>query len=173
MEDIGNQLLAQNVRIDKCILPNGQILEPLILEYRTWVTILALTKEKEAILIRQYRHGVQKVIWELPGGAVEENETPLEGAHRELLEETGYASETFIETGRVYPNPASHTNIHYSYLAIDAQKVSKQRLDNTEDIDVSLFPFDTAITMAKNGELSQSLHLTTFFFALANLKRII
>lgn len=164
--------LRRNVRVDKCQLPNGQILEPLILEYGTWTNILALTKQEEVILIKQYRHGVQKVIWELPGGVVEQNETPLEGARRELLEETGYAGDTFIETGRVYPNPANQTNVHHSFLVLNAQKMSKQTLDATEDIDVYLFPLDQAIAMAKSGDLPQSLHLTTFFFALAHLKRI-
>ncbi len=164
--------LQHSVRVDKCELPNGQIVEPVILEYGTWVNVLALTEEKEAVLIKQYRHGIRRVIWELPGGVVEPDENPFEGAKRELLEETGYASDVLIETGKIYPNPASHTNVHYSFLALDAKKVSQQNLDLTEEIDVFMFPLDRVIDMAKAGDLAQSLHLTTLFFALAYLKRI-
>jgi 8-oxo-dGTP pyrophosphatase MutT (NUDIX family) len=171
------KVLASNyarahVRIDKCETSNGLVVEPLILEYGTWVNVLALTEEEQVLLIQQYRHGIQDVIWELPGGMAEDGETALEAARRELLEETGFTGCEFIQTGRAYPNPASHTNTHYSVLALNVKKVSIQDLDDTEDIDVSLLPLDRVVEMAKRGELPQSLHLTTLFFALAHLHRI-
>jgi len=164
--------LRNDVRVDKCETSNGKIIEPLVLEYGTWVTTVALTQHQEVLLIKQYRHGAQKIIWELPGGAVDEGEEPIYAAKRELLEETGYTSDNIIEVGRVSPNPASHTNLMYAFIALDAQKVGDQSLDEIEEIEVYPIPLDEVILMVKNGEILQSLHVSTLFFALYHLNRI-
>ncbi len=164
--------LHPNVRIDRCELPNGHSLDALMLEYGIWVAVLALTAQGEAILIRQYRHGPRQVIWEIPGGAAEENESPLEAARRELLEETGYTGTAFIETGKISPNSATHTNSMHCFLVLDAEKVAGQELDPGEDIEVFQVPLDKLIDMAKSGEIPQALQIATLFFALTYLKRI-
>jgi len=165
--------LRNNVRIDKCETSNGKIIEPIILEYGTWVTIVALTKQQEVLLIKQYRHGTRKILLELPGGGVGIDEEPIVAAKRELLEETGYSSDNLIHIGRVSPNPASHTNLMYAYLALDAEKVGNQSLDETEEIEVFPTPLDEVILLVKNGEMLQSLHVSTFLFALYHLNRVI
>jgi 8-oxo-dGTP pyrophosphatase MutT (NUDIX family) len=165
--------LRDNIRLDRCELPNGQTIEGFVLEFGTWATVLALTKEQEVVLIRQYRHGAQKVIVELPGGVMDrEDESPLAGARRELLEETGYTSDRIIQVGCVSPNPANQTNLIYSFLALDAEKISDQHLDKTEEIEVFLKPLDEVISMARNGELLGSMQVSTVFFTLAYLDRI-
>jgi 8-oxo-dGTP pyrophosphatase MutT (NUDIX family) len=78
------------IRVDTCELPDGQTIHAHVLEYDDEVMVFALTKHQEVVLIKQYRHGVQKAIVELPGGSVDEGESPLEAAKRELMEETGY-----------------------------------------------------------------------------------
>jgi ADP-ribose pyrophosphatase len=164
--------LRKNVRVDRCELFNGRVIEPLILEFGAWITVVGLTRQQEVLLIRQYRHGVERVIWELPGGIVEPGESPLQAAKRELLEETGYGGETFIGLGAISPNPANHTNQVHSFLALDVDRVTGQHLDDTEEIDVFPTSLDEVIRMAKCGELPNSLHVSALFFALAHLKRI-
>jgi ADP-ribose diphosphatase len=171
---LGSTYLHKNVRIDKCELPDGKVIDGFVLEYGDWATVVALTRAQEVVLVRQYRHGAQKVILELPGGAMEAgDESPLQAARRELLEETGYSSDTFIQIGCVSPNPANQTNLVYSFLALDAEKVASQALDETEEIEVELKPLDEVISMAKNSELFQSMQVTALFFTLAYLDRII
>jgi 8-oxo-dGTP pyrophosphatase MutT (NUDIX family) len=169
---LGSNYLKDHVRVDRCQVMNGTIVEPLILEYPSWVTILALTEREQVVLIQQYRHGIQSVMWEFPGGAAEPGESALETASRELMEETGFTSERLIEVGKASPNPASHTNQHYSVLALDAKQAGVQDLDDAEEIDIALVPLEEVIAMARRGELPQSLHISTLFFALAYLDRI-
>jgi len=160
------------LRVDQCEIPNGDVFEPYVIETGTWVNVIALTKNREVVLVKQYRHGAGQVLLEIPAGVMEAgDESPLQTAKRELLEETGYASEKFFEVGSSYPNPATHNNMTYSYLALDVEKVSQQHLDETEEIEVSLMPFDKFVALAKRGELPQALHISALFFALTYLER--
>jgi len=159
-------------RIDKCELGNGNLLDATIFEFRSWANIVALTKNNEVVLVSQYRHGVCDVLLEFPGGVVEDGEDPLEGAKRELLEETGYTSSELIQVGQIFPNPALQTNTLYCYLALDAEKVSEQSLDAGEDIEVRLMPLDELIGVAKRGEFPHALMTAVLFSTLAYMDKI-
>jgi len=161
--------LRPRLRLDKVELPNGKFLDAIIFELSSWANILALTKDREAVLIKQYRHGVQEVLWEIPGGVVEDGEDPLEGVKRELLEETGYTASEFIQVGALYPNPAFQTNTMYCYLALNAEKVTGQSLDEGEDIEVHLVPLDELVAMAQRGEFPHALQVAALFQALTYL----
>ena len=157
------------LRLDKVELPNGKFLDATIIELSSWANILALTKDREAVLIKQYRHGVQEVLWEIPGGVVEDNEDPLEGVKRELLEETGYTASEFIQVGALYPNPAFQTNTMYCFLALGAELTGEQSLDDGEDIEVHLVPLDELVAMTQRGEFPHALQVAALFQALAYL----
>jgi len=159
-------------RIDKCELPNGNLLDATIFEFRGWANVVALTKEGDVVLVRQYRHGVREVLLEFPGGVVEDGEDPAEGVRRELLEETGYSVSNVVEVGKIYPNPALQTNTLYCFLALDAQKVTGQNLDAGEDIEVQLVPLDELIRIGKKGGFSHALDVAVLFQALLYLDRI-
>ena len=166
--------IHEHVRIDICELSNGKVIDGFVVEFGPWVTIVAITKGQQVVMVRQYRHGAQKVLLELPGGAMDsQDENPQQAARRELLEETGYTCEKIIQIGCVYPNPANQTNQIYSFLALDAEKVADQNLDETEEIEVELQPLEAVIAMAKKGELLQSMQVSAMFFALAYLDRIV
>ena len=162
----------KNLRVDRCELPNGNIIETMILEYSTWASMVGITRQQEVVLIKQYRHGAGRVIWEFPGGVVDSGESPLQAAQRELLEESGYSGLKWIETGAISPNPDTHTNLMHTFLALDIEKVAEQHLDANEEIEVLLGPLDDVIRMAVNGEFLQSMQVSALFFALAHLQRI-
>ena len=159
-------------RIDKCELPNGNFLDATILEFRAWANVVPLTKNGEVVLIRQYRHGVCDALWEFPGGVIEDDEDPTEGARRELLEETGYTVSTIIPTGKLYPNPALQTNTLHCFLALDVEKVSEQNLDMGEDIEVQLVPLEKVIELARQGDFPHALDTAVLFQALLYMDRI-
>jgi 8-oxo-dGTP pyrophosphatase MutT (NUDIX family) len=164
--------LRPRYRFDKVELPNGKVFEAVALEFRAWASVLALTKKQEVILVKQFRHGAQDIVWEFPGGVVEDGENPLDGARREVLEETGYTTSNLVEVGKFYANPALQTNLMYGYLAFDAEKTNIQKLDDAEDIEVHLVPLDEVIAMTKRGEFLSGLQVAVLFHALAYMSRI-
>lgn len=95
------------------------------------IVVIACTSEKELLLVRLYRHNLKKDVYELPaGGAEHDNETTLEAAQRELLEETGYTSKEFIDMGAFYVLP-NETNRWVSfYLALDVVKIQEPKQDD-------------------------------------------
>ena len=159
-------------RIDKCELSNGSLLDATILEFRSWALVVALMKNEEVVLVKQYRHGICESLLEFPGGVVEDGEDPEEGAKRELLEETGYTVSSMIPIGKLYPNPALQTNTQYCFLALGAEKVSEQNLDGGEDIEVHLMPLDQLVELAKSGQFLHALNVAVLFQALAYMGRI-
>ncbi|MGE5377194.1 MAG: NUDIX hydrolase [Bacteroidota bacterium] len=165
--------LQPSIRVDRCELPNGQALDCQLLEYNDEVLIFAVTREQEVVLIRQYRHGAQKAILELPGGSVDEGESPLEAAKRELMEETGYAADTLLELSCSSPNPAIYRNHIYSFLALDVERTGQQSLHDREAVEVLLMPLNDVIEMAGNGALIHSLNISVLFFVLSYLHRIL
>ena len=158
--------IHKNVRIDKCELPNGMTIDGFVLEYGDWATSNRLDKTAGSgagPAVPAWRAKSDPgTAWRCHGSR---DENPLQAARRELLEETGYASDNFIQIGCVSPNPANQTNLIYSFLALDAEKVGGQALDDTEDIEVVLKPLEEVIAMAKNSELFQSMQVSAVFFA--------
>lgn len=161
------------VRRDKCELPNGKIMPAFyVLEYPTWVTALAITKEGKVVMVQQYRHGIEEVCIETPGGVVDAGEEPETAIKRELLEETGYAFDTFECLGKVCANPSTGNNYLYMYLATGGVKVAEQNLDETEDVEVKFFTIEEVKNLIKENKIVQALHTSCIFYALNRLNEI-
>ncbi len=148
------------MRQDTVQLPNGTVIDDYyIWEFPPWNNVLAVTKSKQVVLIRQYRHGIGKVFYELPAGVHDKTgESVLESAQRELLEETGFGGGSWKPLMELSANPALQNNITYSFLAEGVEKISKQALDATEEISVHLVPIDELRAIVLDGRMMQSLH---------------
>lgn len=146
-------------RRDHVQLPNGvEIPDYYVLEYPDWVNTIAITKDKDFILVRQYRHALSEISLELCAGVCEpEDKSPLISAQRELLEETGYGNGNWEQFMVITSNAGTNTNLTYSFLATDVELVSKQHLDETENLTVHLYTFDEVKNFLKNGAIKQAL----------------
>ncbi|NMP22109.1 NUDIX hydrolase [Sulfobacillus harzensis] len=154
------------VRRDRCQLPDGQEIIYYANEYGDWVNALVLTKEQRVVLVNQYRHGSETLVKEIPGGMIEADEPASQAIQREVLEETGYASETEpIFLGKFYPNPATSNNFVHTFLIIDAEKIAPQRLDATEEIRVEEVAWDELGNMIRNGRMPHLFSAATYFLA--------
>lgn len=153
-----------SLRTDRSRSPRtNQTYDFYILESADWVNIIPITQEGEVILIRQYRHGIQDMALEIPGGIVEPDDTPREAALRELEEETGYRAEQISALDHVWPNPAFLDNRCYTFLARDASPTGDQMPDEKEDIEVLPVPLERIPDMIRLGEIRHSLVIAAFY----------
>ena len=145
-------------RVDKVQLPDGRINpEHYVLEYPDWVNIIAITRDGQFVMVRQYRHAMDVVLTELCAGVAEDGETSLEAAQRELREETGYGGGTWQEIMVIGQNPSICDNITHCFLARDVQRLGDQQLDASEDIDVLLLSRDEMLDLLHSGDMLQAL----------------
>ncbi len=145
--------------------PNTQAIGDFdVVQCFNWVNVLALTKDKKVVFVKQYRHGLEEVTLEIPGGAVHPGEDFLLAAKRELAEETGYTSTNWKKMGRVSANPAFMNNYCETYLAIDAELTTTQTLDDFEEISVELFSYDEIKQLVSTGQIHHSLVVAALYF---------
>ena len=158
------------LRVDSCRMPNGTLIDDYyVLEYPGWVNAIALTEDNKVIMIRQYRHGAEEVMLELPGGCIDPGEEPKEAIIRELLEETGYQFESLEHLCTLYANPSTSGNITTSYLAKSGKKIQEQHLDGREEIEVLAVSLEEFKKLVLENQLPQALHASAAFHALVKL----
>lgn len=145
--------------------------------YTTWhrtggqnVAVLALTPDRQVIVARQYRPGPERVLDEIPGGDSDDGEELAAAAARELLEETGYASdESLIYLGTACRD--AYTNETDSYfMALNAHKVTDQDLDDGEYVEVALISIDQLLENAKTGKMSDAVAVLMAYDRLKELQ---
>ncbi|HTX71765.1 MAG TPA: NUDIX hydrolase [Rectinemataceae bacterium] len=115
------------------------------------------------VMIRQYRHGTGRLCLEFPGGAIERGEDPAKAVARELTEETGYQAEMIVPLGLLSPNPAFMTNAFHAFVAEGCSLVHEQRLDELEEIEVSLVPEREAIDLVGAEDYGHALMTAALF----------
>jgi ADP-ribose pyrophosphatase len=163
------------ISLDKesCELPDGRQMKAYyILHFPHWVNIVAIDKNNDFLLIRQYRHASKEVHWEVPGGAAHKDEDPQLSALRELREETGYTSNNVHLVAENYPNPAIQDNKVYTYLALDCEYEGEQELDPFEEIEVVKIPYKQVEEMLAEGKFNHIICVASLYQALSYWKKI-
>lgn len=144
-----------------------------VIEYPTWVNIIAITSEGQFLIEQQYRHGLDKIMYELCAGACEKGEDPLAAAQRELLEETGFGGGRWTLVGKYAPNPNTMNNWCYTFLAEGVVKLQEPQLELTEEIEVILFSQNEVMRLLINGEIEEGIMtapLWRYFYEIDNIK---
>jgi len=163
------------LRDDMCELPDGRVMPHYyVIEFADWVNVLPITGGGEVIAVEQFRHGSDLVHLEIPGGGMDprKNEEPQAAGARELIEETGYASDNWIYCGYHYPNPALQNNRMHTFIALDCKKVAEQELDPFEDLTVKTFPVSELVEKLDSGVFTHSLIAASVALAVPRLRKL-
>jgi 8-oxo-dGTP pyrophosphatase MutT (NUDIX family) len=154
------------LRRDSCTTPQGgKVGAYYVLELDDWVNCIAVDEDDNVIMLRHYRHGIQKYLMEFIGGGIETTDaSPEAAAKREVEEETGYTGGTLYHVGSSYPNPANHTNQVHTFLAVGGKIDRAQNLEEGETIIVEKIPFKTVIEeMSKPDAVYPAIYIAALF----------
>lgn len=159
--------------------PNGKVYEPFYSYSRKdYVVVVAEDVHGGFLCVKQFRQGIRKVTTEFPAGGIERSdgkeyggngelsgEDALEAAKRELLEETGYASDEWTHLLTVPSNATIADNYAFLFAAKNCRKVCDPAPDETEFLEVVKYTAEEIEEMIAKGEFQQAMHIAAWLLA--------
>jgi len=141
------RLSAGYIQLDEDVvrLPDGRELTYEVVRARGYACTCPLTPDGRVALVRQYRYPLDEVIFELPAGAIEQGESPLEAAQRETAEEAGLASDDWIELGSFWTMPGRGDERGHLFLARGATPIDRPA--QSEETEIVIEPIDVALRL--------------------------
>ncbi len=144
------------VEVERRRFPNGQEHEVAIVRHNPSVVLIPILDDGSVILIRQYRPSLDRTIWELPAGRVDDGEQPDAAAARECEEEIGLVPDTIVRIRGLYPTPGfcDEELIFYRVSNLRPPPLgSPHKPDEDEDIETMTVTLDEARRMVERGEI--------------------
>jgi ADP-ribose pyrophosphatase len=123
--------------------------------------MMAVDDKKRVLLVRQYRLPADKYLWELPAGKVDEGETPLQAARRELIEETGYRARKWEKLSTFYPSPGFVAERMTIYLATKLTAGTATPMDD-ERIETRWYKRKELAEMIRTGKIEDAKTIIGF-----------
>jgi ADP-ribose pyrophosphatase len=120
------------------------------------VGVLAIDEIGRVLLVGQHRYALDQYSWEIPEGGVPAGESALDGARRELREETGIEAADWIELTRSHLSNSVSDEEAVLYLATELTQ-GLATPDGTESLAVRWLPFDEVLAMTMNGQITDAM----------------
>ena len=119
-----------SVTEDHAVEPGGFEIKRAIVQHRGSAVMMAVDDRNRVLLVRQYRLPARGYLWELPAGKIDDGETPLRAAKRELIEETGYRAKTWKKLAQFWPSPGYVAEKMTIFLATDLTEGAATPMDD-------------------------------------------
>jgi 8-oxo-dGTP pyrophosphatase MutT (NUDIX family) len=158
-----------NLIRENITLVNGVTTDLEFLEHPGAAAIVPFLDETRVLLLKQYRHAIKDYIWEIPAGTLDPQESVMNCARRELIEETGYSADQWQKLGEITPVPGYSDERIHIFLA-DGLRPAEQHLDKDEIIHVHAIEFNEALEMIKQGKIQDAKSIAGIFLAFERLK---
>lgn len=148
--------VALHVVRDEILLPNGKKSIREISLHNGAAAVIPILPDGRVIMERQFRYAHGKVMLEIPAGKLDTpDEPPLDGAKRELREETGAIAEKYTYLGAIAPSPALINEVIHIYMA-EGISFGEKHLDEGEFLDVEYYTLDELYEMVMKGEITDA-----------------
>ncbi len=135
-----------------------------IIDSCNWVNVIALTPDRQMVLVEQFRQGTETVELEIPGGMIDPGDgAPEATGARELREETGYTGERPRVIGQVFPNPAIMSNTAYTILLENCRLTAATAFDQSEDLVTRLVPVDDVRGLVAAGKIRHCIVVAALY----------
>lgn len=143
---------AVKLRVETVAKPSGKTTTREIVEHSDCVAVVVLDSKNNAILVRQFRKAVGKILLEIPAGGIAPGEQPIACVRRELQEEIGYLPNKIDKLGGFYSTPGYCTEYLHLYVATHLIP-SQLEAEDTEDIEVVRVPLPRIPELIASGEI--------------------
>ncbi|RJP74728.1 MAG: NUDIX hydrolase [Candidatus Abyssobacteria bacterium SURF_17] len=144
-----------DLSVETIILPDGKEARREVVRHPGAVAIVPMASAKEVILIKQFRYCAGKTLWEIPAGTMEQGETPLACAQRELIEETGHRAGKMESLGGFYTTPGFCNEFLYLFVATELEQC-ESNLDRDEQIETHKMSMKEAFCKIESGEIADA-----------------
>lgn len=137
---------------DRLRFANGQEYDIDMIRHPGAAAIVAVDAQRRICLVRQYRHGVEDFLWEIPAGKLDHGEPPQSAAIRELAEEAGVSAGHWESLGVFLPAPGLITERVHLFLAMRLTK-GQASPESDEELELQWLPLEEAMRMVVDGRL--------------------
>ena len=155
-----------DVVVDDVRWPNGKRLSRDLILHDGISVVLPLLDSNHVILIRQYRYGAGKILWEIPAGTIDDGESPLACAKREIEEEIGYRARRWKKLTSCFASPGFSTELIHCFLASDLVK-SAPRLEDDEILETKIVSMNRLQSMIRRRQIRDAKSLVPLLYFLA------
>jgi ADP-ribose pyrophosphatase len=155
-----------NLRVDTIEVANGTNVRREVVEHPGAVVIVAIDEQGRLLWERQYRYPIDKELFELPAGTLEQGEDPALCASRELAEETGFRPGKLESLGAFYTAPGFCTEYMHAFQASDLQPATDSHLDDDEEIEVVRLSLEESLGRLDSGQVQDAKSIAALFLYL-------